>query len=325
MRERTQVKSTNFLIIFLAVIAMTVSTFSSDQKAGQSGRWGKGFNTPEAAGSALLKAAEADDAQQMVAILGPQGKDLVSSADPVRDKTYVDAFVKLAKESMTLDTSTPNKAIMLAGPSQWPMPIPIVKRGGQWFFDTAAGRREILYRRIGSNELDAIEICHIYVRAQHEYAMEPHDGVNQYAQRILSSPGKQDGLFWQNVDGSPGGPLSETIAKAIAEGYTLDKPAGLHGYYFKILKGQGPAAPLGQLNYVIEGVMIGGFGLVAVPMDYRITGVKTFMVNNQGIVYEKDFGPNSLEIVKKMELYNPDKTWQPTNDAWPAVVATAPQ
>jgi hypothetical protein len=146
--------------------------------------------------------------------------------------------------------------------------------------------------------------------------------VNQYAQKIFSTPGKQDGLYWKNADGTSAGPIGEVVAKALEEGYSTGK-GGYHGYYFKILKGQGPAAPLGRIDYVIEGIMIGGFALVAVPTEYRVTGVKTFMVSNDGIVYQKDLGPNSLEIVKKMELYNPDKTWQPTDDEWPSGSAVA--
>ena len=199
------------------------------------------------------------------------------------------------------------------------MPIPIVKRNGKWFFDTKAGREEMLYRRIGANELDAIQICRGYVEAQHEYALEKHDGseVNQYAQRVISTPGKHDGLVWRNPDGSLGGPISEGIADALAEGYT-DKAKPYHGYFFKILKGQGPAAPLGKMNFVVEGAMIGGFALAAAPADYRVTGVKTFIVSYEGVVYQKDLGPETLKIFKEMELYNPDKSWLPTHDSWPA-------
>jgi len=196
-------------------------------------------------------------------------------------------------------------------------PIPIVKKDGKWYFDTKAGLREILFRRIGTNELDAITICRGYVDAQMDYAEEIHDdsGVNQYAQRIISTPGKQDGLAWKNADGSWGGPVGEAIANALAEGYE-DKGKPFHGYYFKVLKGQGPDATLGKLDYMIEGAMIGGFALVAAPADYRVTGVKTFMVSYDGVVYQKDLGSDSLNIVKNMELYNPDKTWQPTYDNW---------
>jgi hypothetical protein len=176
----------------------------------------------------------------------------------------------------------------------------------------------VLYRRIGRNELDAIAICRGFVEAQKEYALEVHDdsGVHQYAQRIISTPGKQDGLYWQNADGTPGGPITEAIAKAIAEGYSVEKRSAFHGYYFQVLKGQGPAAPLGELDYVINGMMIGGFALIAAPAEYRVTGVQTFIVSHDGIVYQKDLGPDTLNIAKKIERYNPDKSWHITTDEW---------
>jgi hypothetical protein len=189
-----------------------------------------------------------------------------------------------------------------------------VKRRGAWSFDARAGRKEILDRRIGANELDAIAICRGYVEVQKEYALEAHDGVAQYAQRIISTSGKRDGLAWQNEDGSWDGPVGEGIAKALQQGYASGEP--YHGYYFKILKGQGPAAPLGKMDFVVKGVMIGGFALVAVPAEYRVTGVKTFIVSYTGVVHEKNLGPNSLNIVKQMELYNPDGTWRPTDAEW---------
>ena len=206
------------------------------------------------------------------------------------------------------------------------IPVPLIKRNGKWYFEAKSGRQEILFRRIGANELDAIQVCRGFVEAQKEYALQIHDdsGVNQYAQRIFSTPGKQDGLYWQNPDGTSGGPIGDAVAKALDEGYSIGK-SGFHGYYFKILKGQGPAAPLGRLDYVIEGIMIGGFALVAVPAEYRVTGVKTFLVNNDGIVYQKDLGPDSLKIVEKMDLYNPDPTWKLTNDEWPPSVIGPPR
>ncbi len=284
----------------------------------------KMFDTPEQAADALIAAAETYDVPQLLAIFGPDGKDFVSSADPVGDKKSALDFAKQARAKATIshDPAMPNKAMLVVGEDQWPLPVPLVKRNGKWFFDAKAGRQEILYRRIGANELDAIQVCRGYVEAQKEYSLRIHDdsGVNQYAQKIFSSPGKQDGLYWTNADGSSGGPIGEVVAKALAEGYSIGK-TGYHGYYFKILKGQGPAAPLGKLDYVIEGAMIGGFALVAVPAEYRVTGVKTFIVSNDGIVYQKDLGPDSLEIVKKMELYNPDSTWKPTDDEWPGSVA----
>ena len=279
------------------------------------------FPTPDAAVDALIKAAEDYDAPALLKIFGPSGEDVISSADPVRDKTNGINFAKMAREKHTLqmNPSKSNRAILVVGDQDFPFPVPLVKTGGKWLFDTAAGRKEILYRRIGANELDAIQVCRGYVDAQQEYASTIHDnsGVNQYAQKIISTPGKQDGLYWENADGTPGGPISEPIAQALAEGYTLEKKSAYHGYYFKILKGQGPAAPLGKLDYLIQDAMIGGFALVAVPAEYRVTGVKTFIIGPQGIVYEKDLGPDSLQIAKDMELYNPDKTWHETDDQWP--------
>lgn len=198
------------------------------------------------------------------------------------------------------------------GNEDWPFPVPIVKKGGKWYFDGAAGRQELLYRRIGANELDALHICHGYVEAQEEYAMQPREGyvVNQYAQRIISTPEKQDGLAWQNPDSTWDGPIGEKIAAAIQQGYS-SRMEPYHGYFFKVLKGQGPDAPLGQMDYVVKGIMIGGFALVAAPAEYRVTGVKTFIVSNDGVVYEKDFGPATFDEFKKMELFNPDKSWTP--------------
>jgi hypothetical protein len=193
--------------------------------------------------------------------------------------------------------------------------VPIVKRGGKWSFDAKAGRQEVLYRRIGRNELDVIEICRGFVEAQHEYALMKRDGsgVNQYAQRLISTPGKQDGLAWQNPDGTWGGPVGENVARAFERGYT-GKGEPFHGYFFKVLKGQGRAAPMGQMYFLVKGVMIGGFALVASPAEYGVTGVKTFIVSHDGVVYEKDLGPDTLTAFRKMELFNPDKTWSPVEE-----------
>ena len=286
----------------------------------------KGFDTPQQAADALIKAAGDFNVPELLAILGPDGKDVVESTDQVEDKNNAQAFAKeaAAKSSVQLAKSNPNRASIIVGEEEWPLPIPLVKKNGKWYFNAKEGRQEILFRRIGENELNAITVCRGYVSAQKEYASDIHDdsGVNQYAQKIFSTPGKQDGLFWKNADGTPDGPIGDAVAKALEEGYTVGK-GGFHGYYFKILKGQGPAAPNGAINYVIEGIMIGGFALVAVPAEYRVTGVKTFIVNYDGVVYQKDLGPDSLKIVKEMELYNPDKTWQPTDDQWPQSVAAA--
>ncbi len=284
----------------------------------------RAFETPQAAADALVKATGDFDVAELLSIFGPEGKDIVASTDTVQDKNNAQAFAKEAetKKEIEINKSNPNRASIVVGDEDWPFPVPLVKVSGKWYFDAKQGRQQILFRRIGANELDAITVCRGYVEAQKEYALEIHDnsGVNQYAQKIFSTPGKQDGLYWKTADGTSAGPIGDEVAKALEEGYTSGK-SGFHGYYFKILKGQGAAAPMGRLNYVIEGIMIGGFALVAVPAEYRVTGVKTFIVNNDGIVYQKDLGPDSLKIVQEMELYNPDKSWQPTDDEWPQNVA----
>ena len=307
--------------LFLSLPSMPQEKASTTPQPDQ-----KTFTTPQEAADAFIKAIDPFDTSALQQILGPHGEDLVASEDPVQDKNIAAEFAAKArqKNSVTIDPKNPNRAILVVGNTDFPMAIPIVKRNGVCLFDTKAGRQEMLYRRIGSNELDAIAICRGYVEAQHEYALEKHDGseVNQYAQRVISTPGKHDGLVWRNPDGTLGGPIAENIADALQEGYT-DKSKPYHGYFFKILKGQGPAAPLGQMDFVVEGAMIGGFALAAAPAQYRVTGVKTFIVGYRGVVYQKDLGPDTLKIFQTMELYNPDKTWQPTDDSWPWDSTTA--
>jgi hypothetical protein len=284
----------------------------------------KEFDNPKQAADALIQVAANFDVTAAKEILGPDSQDLISSEDPVMDKSRALAFAAKAQEknSIEIDKKHPNRAILLVGNDNFPLPIPMVKRNGKWSFDTKAGREEILNRRIGANELDAITICRGFVEAQNEYAQEKHDDakVNQYAQRIISTPGKHDGLAWKNADGTWGGPVGEEVAKAIEQGYSLPQgqPQPYHGYYFKVLKGQGPAARMGQMDFVVNGAMIGGFALAAAPAQYRVTGVKTFIVGPNGIVYEKDLGLDTLKQFQSMERYNPDKTWRPTADEWPS-------
>jgi hypothetical protein len=275
------------------------------------------FASPESAAAALVAAAEKFDITELKAILGGDGAVLVETEDTVQDRTTVTAFAAEARQKQRLELdSTKSVAVLSVGPADWPMPIPIVKQDGKWVFDAAAGREEVLRRRIGRNELDAIQVCRGYVEAQREYALTRHDGakVNQYAQHVISSPGKQNGLAWQTRDGKWAGPVGEEIARAIAEGYK-DRYEPYHGYYFKILKGQGPAAPLGQMDFVVDSAMIGGFALVAAPAEYLVTGVNTFIVSHDGIVYEKDLGDRTLEEFRKMERYNPDSTWRAVPDS----------
>jgi hypothetical protein len=274
----------------------------------------KKFDTPQQAADALVDAAQKFDEVALVQIFGPDGEDVVFSGETAQDRQRASDFTAEAgeKKSVSVDPRRGNRAFLLVGKEDWPFPVPIVKLGDKWFFDAKAGRREMLYRRIGANELDAINICHGYVDAQNEYALQKRDGydVNQYAQRVISTPGKQDGLAWKNSDGTWGGPVGEKIAQVIEQGYT-SRSEPYHGYFFKVLKGQGPAAPMGQMDFVVKGLMIGGFALVAAPAEYGVTGVKTFIVSYDGVIFQRDFGPATLDEFAKMELFNPDKSWTP--------------
>lgn len=274
----------------------------------------RNFNTPQQAVDALIEAAEKFDVDTLLQIFGADGKDVVLTGEFAQDRKHATDFAALArqKKTVSLDPKTGSRAFLLLGNDAWPFPVPLVKRGDRWFFDSNAGRQELLYRRIGANELDAIEVCRGYVEAQYDYAFRRRADkeVSQYAQRIVSTPGTHDGLAWQNEDGSWGGPIGQKIARAIEQGYTSTAEP-YHGYFFKILKGQGPDAPLGQMDFVVKGIMIGGFALVAAPAEYRVTGIRTFIVSDDGVVYEKDFGPKTLEEFQHMERFNPDKSWNP--------------
>lgn len=284
--------------------------------APQAGR-PKKFDSAQQAADALIAAAQTFNVPALSEILGADSMDLLSSQDPVQDKNIAIEFAGKArtKNMLTPDPQNPKLITLSVGDDDWPLPIPIVRAGKKWAFDTKAGRDEILARRIGRNELDAIEICRGYVEAQHEYASEKHEGarVNQYAQRIVSTPFTRDGLAWRTPDGMWDGPIGEELARAIEQGYS-NRSQPYHGYFFKILKKQGPAAPLGELDFVVKGAMIGGFALVATPAQYKVTGVMTFLVGYDGVVYQKDNGTNSVDIFTRMERYNPDKTWTPVKE-----------
>ncbi|HWO33404.1 MAG TPA: DUF2950 domain-containing protein [Candidatus Acidoferrum sp.] len=273
----------------------------------------KSFATPQQAADALVAATVNFDENALEQLFGTSGNDIYLTGEYPQDRRRAADFAAEAREKKTVsvDPKTGNRAFLLVGDEDWPFPVPIVKQGANWAFDAKAGRQELFYRRIGSNELDAIDICHGYVEAQHDYAFQKREGydVNQYAQRIISTPDKQDGLAWQNSDGTWGGPIGETIARAIEQGYSPSAQP-YHGYFFKILKGQGPAAPLGEMDFMVKGLMIGGFALVASPAEYGVTGVKSFIVSHDGVVYQKDFGPATLNEFAKMERFNPDSSWK---------------
>ena len=293
-------------------IVVTASLAAQGKPASAPAAAQKTFATAQEAAAALIAAAESFDREALKSILGPDADYLVAPGEPAKDRETAMAFAAKAREknAVVVDPKDRNRATLIVGDQDWPLPIPIVRKGVTWYFDSQAGEQEIVHRTIGSNELAAIQICLGYVEAQREYALVKHEGssVHQYAQHVIANPGKQDGLAWQNPDGSWGGPVGENVAKAIQQGYT-DKALPYHGYLFKTLKGQGPAAPLGEMDFVVKGAMIGGFALVAAPAEYLVTGVKTFIVSHDGVVYEKDLGAGTLSAFKAMERFNPDKTW----------------
>jgi hypothetical protein len=313
-KSKTINRSTPFIALFVCVSA-SLLLFSQQSAKPQTPASSSGmtFNSPQQAADALVAAAEKFDEQTLIKIFGEGGEEIVLTGEYPQDRKRAQDFAAEAREkqSVSVDPKNGNRATLVVGNENWPFPVPMVKKAGKWSFDTKAGKQELLFRRIGYNELDAIAICRGYVEAQEDFAYRKRQGyqVNQYAQRIISTPGKQDGLAWQNPDGTWGGPIGEKAARAIAEGYSRGEP--YHGYFFKILKGQGPAAPLGEMNFMVKDLMIGGFALAAAPAEYRVTGVKTFIVSYEGVVYQKDLGANTLAEFKKMELYNPDKTWKP--------------
>jgi len=275
------------------------------------------YDSPKGAADALVQAVAANDVPALLAIFGPSGEKIVTSADKVKDENDREKFTALAREktNVEVDPKNPRRAILTIGAEDWPFPVAIVETNKKWQFATKEGLREVLYRRIGQDEIDAMEVCRGYVEAQVEYATEVHDGsgLRQYARRILSTPGTKDGLAWYDADGKTAGPIGEEVAKAIEEGYS-DRTHPYHGYFFKILMAQGPAAPHGELDYVIQGKMIGGFALVAWPAEHRVSGVKTFIINHDGVLYEKDLGPDTAKIAGEMTAYNPDKTWKRVPD-----------
>lgn len=299
------------------VLSVAQSTAEKDTASTAApAKQGTGFATPREAADVLVNAAEKFDVPALLRIFGPDGEDIVLTGEFPQDQKHATEFAAEAREklSVSVDPKNEHRAFVLVGKEDWPFPAPLVKKGDKWFFDAKAGQQELLYRRIGANELDAIQICHGYVEAQYDYAYQTREGydVNQYAQRIISTSGKQDGLAWQNPDGTWGGPIGEKVARAIAQGYDSGEP--YHGYFFKILMAQGPSAPLGTMDFVVKGAMIGGFALVAAPAEYGVSGVKTFIVSDDGVVYQKDFGPKTLDAFKSMERFDPDKSWSPVLD-----------
>jgi len=276
----------------------------------------KSFPSPDDAAKALIEAVTNDDNNQLIVLFGSAEADLLSSGDEVEDKNNRAEFANLAKEKMQVEPVDENKAVLHVGNADWPFPIPMVKVDGAWQFDAKQGREEILNRRIGRNELNTVEVLRGYVEAQFDYANSDWDGdgVSEYAQKLLSEPGKFDGLFWEAEDGQMQSPLGPLIAEARDQGYDPkgenDDHTPYHGYYYRILTRQGSDAPGGKYDYIINGNMIAGFGLIAFPAQYGSSGIMTFVVNHQGKIYQKDLGPDTAKIVDKIQEYNPDTTWE---------------
>jgi hypothetical protein len=274
------------------------------------------FASPEAAASALKEAVRERDRDALLQIFGPDGQPLIFSGDRVQDDNRMSSFEQHMAEQLRVDHPDANKAILYIGAQNWPFPIPIVNNNGKWSFDTAAGKDEILNRRIGRNELSTIDVCQAFVRAQKEYAREDRTGqkMTQYACRFRSTPGKHDGLFWQPTSADDISPMSDLVAEAEAEGYSKTPLKGhrqpYHGYFYHILTAQGADAPGGKMDYMVDGHLTKGFALVAYPAGWGNSGVMTFMVNQDGKVYQKDLGPQTSEVASQITEYNPDSSWQ---------------
>ncbi len=291
---------------FLLALSMTLTA------NGQSAKPGKLFAAPDEAANALFAAAKADNQTAALEIFGPDSKDLIDSGDPVQDKNNIGAFTKRYEEMHRWRKAVDGSEILVVGYDNFPFPIPLKKNdSGQWFFDTAAGKEEILNRRVGRNELSVIDVCDAIVNAQTQYFSQKHGGVAQYAQKFISDSGQQNGLYWPEVAGQPRSPLGPMAAYATAEGYKADPShhQPFHGYYFVLLDKQGSDANGGAKNYVVDGKMTAGFAALAYPAKYGDSGVMTFIVNQDGVVFQKDLGKSTEEIASTITEFNPDKSW----------------
>ena len=279
----------------------------------------RSFPAPEEAVKALVAAVRANDTKELLAILGPGSRELVFSGDDMADRVGREKFLRAYDEKNRLQENTATRMTLCTGEDDWPMPIPVVKRGSGWVFDARAGKQEILNRRIGRNELQVIDVLHAYVDAQHEYATRDcrGGGAVEFAQVIVSTKGRRDGLYWEAKEGEDQSPLGPFVAQAAKEGYANPNLSPFHGYYFKILKGQGKHAEGGAYNYVVKGKMILGFALIAYPAEYGNSGVMTFIVNQEGIIYQKNLGRNTRQKAEAIRVFDPDKTWKKVADLLP--------
>jgi hypothetical protein len=308
-KERSVIYVFRFLAATVVVMILNLAGIAADAAVKQ-----KGFASAEEAVKAFAAAMKSNDDKELLSIFGTAAKELISSGDPVSDRQRRERFIDEYDKKNSLAREG-DKTVLIIGEKDWPFPIPLVKKEDQWFFDTKAGKEEILNRRIGENELSTIQTMLAIVDAEREYAMKYHNNSSliEYAQKFRSDPGKRNGLYWETKEGEEPSPLGELVVKARAEGYSRQKSEGkpipYHGYYYRILKAQGKNAPGGAYDYVVNGHMIGGFAVVAYPAEYGNSGVMTFMVNHDGVVYQKDLGGNTKSIAAAMKKFDPDPTW----------------
>ena len=301
------------LAVVAILLAVCFPTRSMAQQPGQ-----KTFSSPEDASNALVTAAQSNDEKAMLDILGPDGKQIVSSGDETEDADSRANFVEKYQEMHRLVKEPDGTTVLYIGAKNWPTPIPLVNKGNSWYFDTEAGKKEILYRRIGRNEISTIRVCQELVAAQKEYYAAQH---NEYAQKIFSDEGQHSGLYWKAADGEPQSPIGPLVASAFAKSQD-GAPAPYRGYYYLILTRQGKNGPGGAKSYIVNGKMTGGFAFVAYPAEYRSSGVMTFIVNEDGAVYEKDLGKKTDVLAKTMKEYNPNSSWQEAEDRQEEIAGT---
>jgi hypothetical protein len=321
MNLATSISSRRIILTMLAFTLLVITnpgctnTKSADQKSVAQ----RTFATPEDALSAVVHAMRDNDSQELTAIFGPDSDDLLFSGDPVDDQQTLDRFLTAYDEKHTLVPSDDkNSMTIVVGHDDWPMPIPIVKdKSGKWLFDTANGKDEVITRRIGRNELTVIEVCQAICDAQRDYAhLDPNgDGIPEYARKFISDPGQKNGLYWPTTEGEKESPLGEAVAQAQGEGYTTAEHSSAslrpyHGYLYRILTAQGKDAPGGAMDYIMNGKFIGGFAIVAWPVDYGSSGIMTFMANYKGEVIQKDLGEATDKLAREMKDYNPDASWK---------------
>jgi Protein of unknown function (DUF2950) len=320
-RKRFFCSSRSMVLLAALLVCATFAVAPSFSAAASATDSQKRFSTPEEALKGLVEAVKTGDKAVLDQIFGPSSHDLLLG-DAVQDTAESAAFARHVAEKTSLVQENDAKVIICIGNENWPFPIPLVKANGRWFFDTEAGKEEILNRRIGEDELTAIMVCRTYVKAQRDYVLKDWngDGVVSYAQKLRSDPGQKNGLFWRHAQGEPVSPLGELVAQARMAGYKKknslfkEQPIPFHGYYFKILTQQGKNAPGGKYSYIINGNMVGGFALIAFPSNWSKSGVMTFMVNQQGKVYQKDLGPDTLKAAQDADTYDPDRTWTPVKE-----------